>query len=82
MKAKGIPPKVRAEVYSRSGGWCEIRAKDCRGNVAHLHHRLMRSQGGKHTADNLAATCHSCHVFIHANPAISYQRGWLRRGVT
>ena len=82
MKAKGIPTKVRAEVNSRSGGWCEIRTANCTDHVAHLHHVVMRSHGGKHEADNLKATCHSCHVFIHANPAISYQRGWLRRGVT
>jgi predicted HNH restriction endonuclease len=39
----------------------------------------MRSAGGKHTEDNLILVCQPCHHFIHHNPELSYERGWLRR---
>ena len=79
MKAKGIPPKVRAEVLERSHGLCEIAHGPHVHKADHLHHILMRSQGGKHDADNMIHVCHEWHTYIHANPAISYEEGWLRR---
>jgi hypothetical protein len=44
-----------------------------------MHHILMRSQGGKHEASNLLHLCHTAHVEVHANPSVSYERGWLLR---
>jgi 5-methylcytosine-specific restriction endonuclease McrA len=83
VKAKGIPPKVRAEVLERSKGLCEIphgpRIGRFPHRADHLHHILMRSQGGQHTPENLIAVCWEWHAYIHANPAISYEQGWLRR---
>jgi hypothetical protein len=78
-----IPPAVREEVAARSGGWCEIDHPLCGGPARHMHHILMRSQGGKHNAGNLLHVCAQGHAFIHANPSLSYEQGWLQRsGVT
>ena len=74
-----IPAKVRAEVLERSGGFCEIDHPNCPGPARHMHHILMRSQGGKHEASNLLHLCHTAHVEVHANPSVSYERGWLLR---
>jgi hypothetical protein len=78
-----IPPEVREEVQVRSGGWCEIDHPLCDGNARHMHHVLLRAQGGKHEAANLLHVCSQGHAFIHANPALAYEQGWLQRsGVT
>lgn len=70
-----VPEDVRDDVWRRCGGRCER----CGRPAAHLHHRLMRSQGGGHTADNLAALCGPCHRRVHDFPAESYAAGWLIR---
>lgn len=74
-----IPSKVRENVERRAGFQCEASTKVCRGKGEHCHHVLMRSAGGKHTEDNLILVCQPCHHFIHHNPELSYERGWLRR---
>lgn len=81
-RANPIPGQVRSEVVARSGGRCEAGASDqCTGRCDHLHHRLRRSQGGKHTAVNLLACCERCHAHIHDHPAEAFVEGWLIRGV-
>jgi hypothetical protein len=72
-----VPPKVRAEIKSRSKGWCE--AQPCVNRADHLHHRKMRSQGGDHSALNVLAVCSFHHQWIHDHPAQSYENGWLVR---
>lgn len=75
-----IPPTVREEVLARSGGYCEIDHPMCLGRASHMHHILMRSHGGKHEASNLLHVCAPTgHDFIHANPALAYEQGWLQR---
>lgn len=54
---------------------CEARTPDCDCRVIHRHHVLLRAHGG-HKGPTLDV-CLGCHLFIHANPAISYERGWL-----
>ena len=53
----------------------------CRGEATHKHHRKLRKHGGTDEAANLLALCGTgtlgCHGYVHANPAISYERGWL-----
>lgn len=71
--SRGIPPKVRDEVRARSNDRCEI----CGYSAMHMHHRKMRSQGGRHAADNLLHVCRECHDLIHRNPTYSYEKGWL-----
>lgn len=73
-----IPWTVRTEVEERSGGLCEWPS--CPEQATDLHHRLMRSRGGKHTATNLAHLCRGHHRSIHNHPAQSYESGWLIKG--
>lgn len=70
--------KVRAWVIDRAKGRCEVRADGCTGHADHVHHVVLRAQGGADTPDNLLASCWRCHSFVHANPALSRERGWLR----
>ena len=60
-------------------GPCEARTDVCTGRAQHMHHRKLRSQGGKDEASNYLSCCSSCHGFIHARPAWSYERGLLVR---
>lgn len=69
--------KARQHVFNRSQGRCEARWAGCAGFAEHAHHRLMRSQGGKHTPENLLAVCFHCHNAIHGNPARAYDLGHL-----
>jgi 5-methylcytosine-specific restriction endonuclease McrA len=70
-----VPPHIRDEVIARSNGKCELPG--CLQDAGELHHRKMRSQGGSHSATNLLAVCKVHHIWIHENPAMSYERGWL-----
>jgi 5-methylcytosine-specific restriction endonuclease McrA len=78
-KRSKIPDDVRQAVEHRAGFRCEVSGPHCTGGGDHLHHRLMRSQGGGHTTDNLLLACATDHRYIHSHPEESYQRGWLRR---
>lgn len=69
-----IPAGVVSAVKRRSNGICEACAD---GRAEHIHHRKLRSQGGKHLVDNLLHACSECHRTIHDNPAESYDRGLL-----
>lgn len=48
------------------------------GDATEVHHRSGR---GEHflNVDSWLAVCHECHAWIHAHPAVSYERGWLTR---
>jgi predicted restriction endonuclease len=70
-----VPKAVRKEVEDRSGGNCEFPG--CFNVSTEFHHRKLRSQGGKHTADNILDLCRIHHRAIHDNPKVSYERGWL-----
>ncbi len=61
--------------------WCEARtAPDCAKLAVCLHERLPRSHGGSITdEENVIAVCSICHSWIHAHPAQSYEKGFLRR---
>lgn len=64
----------------RSKGRCEIRkAKDCNGRWEHRHHKLRAGQGGDWDAENIVCACFPCHTWVHANPAQSYELGFLIR---
>jgi hypothetical protein len=66
-------------VLERAGSYCEA-CGGVGGNFA-LHHRKLRSQGGKDEPCNLIAVHHSCHNLatdsIHLNPAKSVKKGWI-----
>ena len=70
---------AKQAVRERSGGQCEANTPACTGRAVHVHHVLPRSAGGKHSTANLLHCCQHCHQFIHDHPALSYERGWLKR---
>ncbi|MDU0478364.1 hypothetical protein QVA66_03810 [Staphylococcus chromogenes] len=58
-----------------------LRGVECTARGEHLHHRQLRSQGGRHTVPNLVHICHACHEWIHANPRDAAECGFIvRRG--
>jgi hypothetical protein len=62
----------------RSRGRCEVRTPVCTGTARQGHHIQRRSQGGPDDAENLLDSCNECHTYLHAHPAESYERGWLK----
>ncbi|WP_291478461.1 HNH endonuclease signature motif containing protein [Corynebacterium sp.] len=78
MVKQRMPAAVAREVLERADGACEAMIRGvCTGGAQHLHHRLMRSQGGPHTVANLAAVCSTCHRYVHDNPKFGYESGLL-----
>ena len=63
-------PKLRKQVYERSGGVCEICKKNISFREMELHHVLPL--GKFHflatNKDNMQCLCHSCHAGLHSNP--------------
>lgn len=70
--------RVRKDVAGRSGERCEIGSSVCELRGTECHHLLPRAQGGRDEIGNCVWTCAPCHVYVHAHPAESYERGWLR----
>lgn len=68
-----VPKLVRASVLVRAGGRCERCGRE---RPLELHHKLKRSQGGRHTESNLAAVCAWCHRFLEAHPALAVIEGF------
>jgi 5-methylcytosine-specific restriction endonuclease McrA len=61
---------------TRTGDAFDPRALE---QLLEAHHRMMRSQGGPDTLENLIATCPGHHDQIHAHPEDSYRLGLLIR---
>lgn len=82
----GVSDAERAKVRRRSGGWCEARWPEGCGTSAmhaaeHMHHVVLRGQGGPDTADNLLHLCHRVHQHAHdVDRAGAELRGIIRRG--
>lgn len=73
--------KVVAIVHARANGYCEVCGfPGLLENMA-LHHRKLKSRGGKDTPANLILVHHSCHNLhtdsIHLRPANAEQKGWI-----
>lgn len=67
--------EIAEAVLKRANGYCEHCGMP--GELT-LHHRKLRSQGGKDEVSNLIAVLHNCHLNdIHANPKIAKVRGWI-----
>jgi hypothetical protein len=72
--------RIQTEVLARSGGWCEANTAACpvgRHIGEQFHHRRLRSQGGKDTAENLVFICAAAHDWVHKNPAEAHERGLI-----
>lgn len=67
-------------VRSRSGGYCEKCGKPLEESWA-LHHRKLKSRGGKDTCSNFVALHHKCHNTgtdsVHLNPSTSEKSGLI-----
>ena len=86
-RSGGLSNTTAIMVHDRSRGCCEAASEapcGARGvhPADHIHHVKMRSQGGSNDLSNLLHVCTAAHVWIHANPAVSYELGLLERGVS
>lgn len=80
-----VPPDRRAELETRSDGWCEAQFVGCWGRAIDPHHRVVRGSGGVHgeakeRADELSDLvhlCRSCHRWTHAYPEAANALGLL-----
>lgn len=72
--------QVREALFERCLGYCEKCGKPLGTDWA-VHHRKLRSQGGRDSLDNLLALHHACHNLgtdaVHLNPAHSMERGYI-----
>ena len=67
-------------VVQRAAGYCEKCGAVASESMA-LHHRKLKSRGGKDAVANLIWVHHGCHNMstesIHANPAYAADKGWM-----
>ena len=71
--------KIAETVLNRAKGYCE--ACGLPGDDFALHHRKLKSRGGKDEVVNLIAVHHKCHNLgtdsIHLNPETATVKGWM-----
>ena len=71
--------EIAEKVIARANGYCEKCGMPM--NQPNLHHRKLRSQGGKDEVSNLIAVHHYCHNIasksIHQNPKESMAKGYI-----
>ena len=67
-------------VKARAAGYCETCGGPALESMA-LHHRKLKSRGGKDEIANLIAVHHKCHNLgtdsIHLNPEVATVKGWM-----
>ena len=72
--------KVVRIVEERAGDYCEVCGKAALPSMA-LHHRKLKSRGGKDTPANLIRTHPGCHNLrtdsIHLYIERASQKGWI-----
>lgn len=64
-------------VEARSGGICEYPA--CVRIASQYHHKAGRKVPGANDPARIMHLCLTHHNAVHANPADSYERGYLER---
>lgn len=77
-----IPEAVKAAVRARSRSVCERKVRGierCYFAATDFHHVLPRSQGGKHTVENLRHLCRLDHDFCKLHPVAAEAEGLIRR---
>lgn len=67
-------------VQERAGSYCEVCGGVTEESMA-LHHRKLKSRGGKDSVANLIWIHHGCHNLktdsIHLNPEMAERKGWI-----
>jgi hypothetical protein len=67
-------------VTDRANGYCEVCGAPEKPSMA-LHHRKLKSRGGKDSVSNLIWVHHGCHNLdtksIHLNPSYAEDKGWM-----
>lgn len=84
----GPTNSIRAIVWVRSGGWCEIGLPGCTRVATDIHHRLGRKAGGRkgdaaeriNQPSNLIHACRSCHRVV-TSPVGEWRQEALDRGL-
>ena len=80
MTTTMIDKKIVTLVEQRAQGYCEACGKPEQTTMA-LHHRKLKSRGGKDSVSNLMRVHHSCHNMstgsIHANPQWAEDKGYM-----
>ena len=80
MMKMTIDAKIVALVVESAQGYCEVCGRPEQPTMA-LHHRKLKSRGGKDSASNLMRVHHSCHNMstgsIHANPTWAEDKGFM-----
>lgn len=70
----------RGIVFARSKGYCEKCGNQLGDNFA-LHHRKLKSRGGKDAVSNFLALHHGCHNgftdSVHFNPKKAEEMGYM-----
>lgn len=64
-------------LFGRARGLCEHCGADLNHTGLEAHHRKLRSQGGGHGVENLAALCPDSHRWVHANPLAAQELGFI-----
>ena len=82
MRTTGFPLPVRIQIIERAAGRCERCGAD--GPNPQAHHRRVKGMGGDRRPETQSVSNGlwvdaNCHTEIHANPAASYEHGWLVR---
>jgi hypothetical protein len=83
-KATDPTPAMKAAVRKRDLFACARCGMNIAERPSNVHHRVRRSQGGKHVMENLVTLCGDgvagCHGWVHANITEARAFGWLLLG--
>lgn len=71
---------LREQALARCRNYCEKCGGGLPENFA-LHHRKLKSRGGKDVIENLLALHHECHNLgtnsVHLNVKVATENGWI-----
>jgi HNH endonuclease len=72
--------EIAEQVINRAQGYCEFCGRVATESMA-LHHRKLKSRGGKDSVSNLVWIHHECHNLgthsVHLNPQMAEERGFM-----
>jgi hypothetical protein len=67
-RAKAVS-SIRFQVFTRSGGECELCAAPITQSGGHMHEQKHRGQGGEISLENSVFICRRCHADAHSDRA-------------